>query len=85
MGGENSIFLRWYAAFEEERVPVFPDPGRAVWAARALVAYARFRDRMAPDVPRGGPPAEEETRMSGRPPISLNFLERKSRDTLSEY
>jgi acyl-CoA synthetase (NDP forming) len=48
MGGENSIFLRWYAAFEERRIPVFPDPGRAVWAARALVSYGRFRKRAAP-------------------------------------
>jgi acyl-CoA synthetase (NDP forming) len=48
MGGENSIFLRWYAAFEDKKIPVFPDPGRAVWAARALVAYARFRNRTAP-------------------------------------
>ncbi len=45
MGGENSIFLRWYAAFEQRQIPVFPDPGRAVWAARALVSYARFRER----------------------------------------
>lgn len=48
MGGENSIFLRWYATFEEKKIPVFPDPGRAVWAARALVAHARFRNRTAP-------------------------------------
>jgi acyl-CoA synthetase (NDP forming) len=45
MGGESSIFLRWYAAFEQRRIPVFPDPGRAVWAARALDSYARFRER----------------------------------------
>jgi acyl-CoA synthetase (NDP forming) len=47
MGGESSIFLRWYAAFEGRQIPVFPDPGRAVWAARALVSYAQFRDRTA--------------------------------------
>jgi acyl-CoA synthetase (NDP forming) len=48
MGGESSIFLRWYAAFEGRRIPVFPDPGRAVWAARALVSYGEFRRRAAP-------------------------------------
>jgi acyl-CoA synthetase (NDP forming) len=47
MGGENSIYLRWYAEFEERKIPVFPDPGRAVWAARALVAYAEFKRRTA--------------------------------------
>jgi acyl-CoA synthetase (NDP forming) len=42
MAGELSLYRRWYAAFEEKKIPVFPDPGRAVHAAWALVRYARF-------------------------------------------
>ncbi len=42
MGGEFSLFSRWYADFERLRIPVFPDPGRAVEAAWALFRYARF-------------------------------------------
>ena len=42
MGGELSLYRRWYAAFEERQIPVFPDPGRAVHAAWALFRYTRF-------------------------------------------
>ena len=42
MGGELSMFNEWYAAFEEAKIPVFPDPGRMVRAAGALTQYADF-------------------------------------------
>ena len=42
MGGELSMFNKWYAAFEEAKIPVFPDPGRMVRAAGALTQYADF-------------------------------------------
>jgi acyl-CoA synthetase (NDP forming) len=42
MGGELSMFNKWYAAFEEAKIPVFPDPGRMVRAAGALTQYAGF-------------------------------------------
>jgi acyl-CoA synthetase (NDP forming) len=42
MGGELSMTTQWYAAFEAQRIPVFPDPGRMVRAAAALADYAEF-------------------------------------------
>lgn len=42
MAGELSQYTRWREEFERRRIPVFPGPGRAVFAAAALVRYAEF-------------------------------------------
>ena len=42
MGGELSQYSRWREEFEGRGIPVFPGPGRALFAASALVRYAEF-------------------------------------------
>jgi len=42
MGGELSQYSRWREEFERQGIPVFPGPGRAVFAASSLVRYAAF-------------------------------------------
>jgi len=42
MGGELSQYSRWREEFERQKIPVFPGPGRALFAASALVRYAEF-------------------------------------------
>ena len=42
MGGELSQYSRWREEFERRGIPVFPGPGRALFAASALARYAEF-------------------------------------------
>ena len=42
MGGELSQYSRWREEFEGRGIPVFPGPGRAIFAASALVRYAQY-------------------------------------------